>query len=81
MVAVTTRVNKKILKILGHALAVPSLSFGSRTLVLQPLIYIYVIYWWGKHVFMRPAAMKAPLCEKATSNHIIPGFLINVKGS
>lgn len=73
-------VNKKILKILGHTLTVSSRSFGRRTLVLQPLM-IYIIYWWGEHVFMRPVAMKAPMCEKAMNNHIVPGFLINVKGS
>ena len=77
--AVTNGVEKKILKILSHAPGVASRSLGSRTLVLQPLM-IYIICWWGEDAFMRLAAMKAALCERALNNCIVPGLLINVKG-
>lgn len=78
--AVTTGAERKILKILSHAPAAASRSFGSRTLVLQPLMIYIIRRWWGEDVFMRPAAMKAPVCRPTLNNCIVPGLLINTKG-
>lgn len=77
--ALATRAERKTLKILCHAPAVASTSFGSRTMQLQLLMLYIVCCWWGEDVFMRPAAMKAPLCWPALHPCIVPGLLINVK--
>lgn len=76
-----TGAERKILKILSHAPAVASLSFGSRTLVPQPLMtHTLCVDCEGEDVFMRPAAVKAPLRGPALNNRIVLGLLINVKG-
>jgi len=78
--ALTTCGEKKTLKTPGHAQAVARSSFGSRTLVLQPLMTYIICRWLGEDVFTRPAAMKTPLCGWALNNCIVPGLLINMRG-
>lgn len=81
MMTVTTEAEKRrILKILSHAPAVASRSFGSRTLVPQQLMMYIICRRWGEDVFMSPAAVKAPVWGPALNNRIVPGLLINVKG-
>lgn len=80
MIALTSSAERKTLKIFSHALAAANISSGSRTMQLQLLMVYIICCWWGEDVFMRPAVMKAPLCQPALHDRIAPGLLINVKG-
>lgn len=69
--AAPTGAEREILKNLSH---VPALAhLGSRTLVLLPLMTRVMCRLWGEDVFMRPSAIKAPLCGLALNNLIVLG--------
>lgn len=72
MIAVTTGAERRIFKILSHALPVASRLFASRTLVLQPLMTYIICRWWGEDVFMSPAAMKAPVWGTSSEQLFCP---------
>lgn len=75
--AAPTGAERKILKILSHAPAVASLSFGSRTLVPQPLMTHIMCRLWGRGCFYEASGRES---TAAWTGSIVLGLLINVKG-